>query len=67
MKGGSQKNLKAPQLSSGSLIDCIRALYDKASSLKGAGFNLSPYVNSRSLFGPKTALIWVHLIPTDWD
>lgn len=40
--GGSSKNLKAPQLSSGSLIDCIRALYDKACSLKGAGFNRSP-------------------------
>lgn len=34
--GGSKKDLKAPQLSSGSLIDCIRVLY-KTGSLKQDG------------------------------
>lgn len=56
-KGGGRKRIsKPPRLSCGSLIDCIGALYDKASSLKEAGFNLHTCVYSKSLSGFKNAV-----------
>lgn len=55
-RGVVKESQSPPRLSCGSLIDCIRALYDKASSLKEAGFNLNPCVYSKSLSGFKNGL-----------
>lgn len=56
-EGGVVKESQSPpRLSCGSLIDCIGALYDKASSLKEAGFSPNTCVYSKSLSGFKNGV-----------